>query len=36
MTVTSIILMILCLGGIWVALIYYLIRMIRTQNKSDK
>ena len=32
MTVTSIILMILCLGGIWGALIYYLIRMIRTQN----
>ena len=28
MTVTSIILMILCLGGIWGALIYYLIRMI--------
>ena len=34
MTVTSIILMILCLGGIWGALIYYLIRMIRTQNKT--
>ena len=36
MTVTSNIQMILSLGGIWGALIYYLIRMIRTQNKSDK
>ena len=36
MTVTSIILMILSHRGNWGALIYYLIRMIRTQNKSDK
>lgn len=35
MTAISIILMILCLGGIWGSLIYYLIRMIKTQNTGD-
>lgn len=35
MTATSIILMILCLGGIWGLLIYYLIRIIKTQNTGD-
>lgn len=35
MTAVSIILMILCLGGVWGGLIYYLVRLVKTQNKSE-
>ena len=35
MTAVSLVLMILSLGGIWGGLIYYLIRLLKTQGKSE-
>lgn len=35
MTAVSLILMILSLGGIWGGLIYYIIRLLKVQGKSQ-
>lgn len=35
MTAVSLILMILSLGGIWGSLIYYIIRLLKVQGKTE-